>query len=110
VAALILGKRQGYPSRISPPHNLPFAVLGAGLLWFGWFGFNAGSAGAANASAANAFVVTHVATAAAGFTWSVIEWFRNDKATVLGMITGAVAGLVAITPASGSVNAKGALV
>lgn len=109
MAALVLGKRQGYPERISPPHNLPFAVLGAGLLWFGWFGFNAGSAVASNASAANAFVVTHVATAAAGLTWSIIEWIRNKKPTVLGMITGAVAGLVAITPASGSVNTMGAL-
>lgn len=109
MAAFVLGKRQGYPERISPPHNLPFAVLGAGLLWFGWFGFNAGSAVASNASAANAFVVTHVATAAAGLTWSIIEWIRNKKPTVLGMITGAVAGLVAITPASGSVNTMGAL-
>jgi Amt family ammonium transporter len=109
VASFVLGKRQGYPDRMSPPHNLPFAVLGAGLLWVGWFGFNAGSAGAANASAANAFVVTHVATAAAGFGWAVIEWIRGGKPTVLGIITGAVAGLVAITPASGSVNVMGAL-
>lgn len=109
MAAFVLGKRQGFPERISPPHNLPFAVLGAGLLWFGWFGFNAGSAVASNASAANAFVVTHVATAMAGLTWSLIELVRNGKTTVLGMITGAVAGLVAITPASGSVNAMGAL-
>ncbi len=109
VAAIVLGKRQGYPERISPPHNLPFAVLGAGLLWVGWFGFNAGSACAANKSAVNAFVVTHVATAAAGFGWALIEWIRGGKPTVLGIITGAVAGLVAITPASGSVNAMGAL-
>ena len=109
VAAFVLGRRQGYPDRISPPHNLPFAVLGAGLLWFGWFGFNAGSQLAADAVAANAFVVTHVATAMAGLTWSAIEWIRNGKATVLGMITGAVAGLVAITPACGFVNTTGAL-
>lgn len=109
VATFVLGKRQGFPEKLSPPHNLPFAVLGAGLLWFGWFGFNAGSAGAANGSAANAFVVTHVATAAAGLTWSVIDWIFNGKATMLGMITGAVAGLVAITPASGSVSPMGAI-
>jgi Amt family ammonium transporter len=109
VAAVLLGKRQGYPRGISPPHNLPFAVLGAGLLWFGWFGFNGGSAVAANASAVNALVVTHVSTAMAGLTWAFIEWYRNGKPTVLGMITGAVAGMVAITPAAGSVNAMGAL-
>ena len=109
MAALILGKRQGYPERISPPHNLPFAVLGAGLLWVGWFGFNAGSAVAADGAAATAFVVTHVATAMAGLAWSLIEWARNGKPTVLGMITGAVAGLVAITPAAGSVSVLGAL-
>lgn len=108
MAALVLGRRQGHPAKMSPPHNLPFAVLGAGLLWFGWFGFNAGSACASNGSAANAFVVTHVAAAAAGFTWAVIEWFRG-KPTILGIITGAVAGLVAITPASGCVDAMGAL-
>jgi Amt family ammonium transporter len=108
-AALILGRRQGYPHKVSPPHNLPFAVLGAGLLWFGWFGFNAGSALAANGLAANAFVVTHVATAAAGITWALLDWIFNDRPTVLGIISGAVAGLVAITPASGFVNAMGAI-
>ena len=108
VAAVVLGKRHGYPERIPRPHNLPFAVLGAGLLWFGWFGFNAGSAGAANGSAVNAFVVTHVATAAAGLTWMVLDRIFSGKATVLGVITGAVAGLVAITPASGSVSPMGA--
>jgi Amt family ammonium transporter len=109
VAALLLGKRQGYPRLMSPPHSLPFAVLGAGLLWFGWFGFNGGSAVAANGSAVNAFVVTHVSTAMAGLTWSLIEWWWNGKPTVLGIITGAVAGMVAITPAAGSVSAMGAL-
>jgi Amt family ammonium transporter len=109
VAALLLGPRQGYPGKISPPHNLPFAVLGAGLLWFGWFGFNGGSALAANASAANAVVVTHVATAAAGLSWSMVEWIVHRKPTCLGVITGAVAGLVAITPAAGSVGPMGAL-
>jgi ammonium transporter, Amt family len=108
-AALILGRRQGYPRQVSPPHNLPFAVLGAGLLWFGWFGFNAGSALAANGLAVNAFVVTHVATAAAGITWALLDWIFNDRPTVLGIISGAVAGLVAITPASGFVNAMGAI-
>jgi Amt family ammonium transporter len=109
VAAIALGRRQGYPRQTSPPHNLPFAVLGTGLLWFGWFGFNAGSAVAANGSAVNAFVVTHVATAAAALTWAALDWIRESKPTMLGTITGAVAGLVAITPACGSVNAMGAL-
>lgn len=103
-AALVLGKRQGYPNKMSPPHNLPFAVLGAGLLWFGWFGFNAGSALGANGLAANAFVTTHVAAAAAGLTWAILDWKMNSHATMLGMITGAVAGLVAITPAAGFVT------
>ncbi len=109
VAALVLGKRQGYPHKISPPHNLPFAVLGAGLLWFGWFGFNAGSALAANGLAASAFVATHVAAAAAGLTWAILDWKFNNHATMLGMITGAVAGLVAITPAAGFVTPADAI-
>jgi Amt family ammonium transporter len=109
VACLVMGKRQGYPEKISPPHNLPFAVLGAGMLWFGWFGFNGGSAIGAGDQAVRAFVVTHVAAAAAGLVWSIIEWVRNGHPTVLGMITGAVAGLVAITPASGFVDVGGAL-
>jgi ammonium transporter, Amt family len=108
-AALILGKRIGYPDNMSPPHNLPFAVLGAGLLWFGWFGFNAGSALGAGALSTNAFVVTHIAAAAAGLTWAIIDWIVNTRSTVLGMITGAVAGLVAITPAAGFVNPMGAI-
>ena len=109
VASFVLGRRRDYPDHTSPPHNLPFAVLGTGLLWFGWFGFNAGSAVAANGSAANAFVVTQVATAAAAAAWGLIDWFRDSKPTLLGVITGAVAGLVAITPASGSVTAIGAI-
>ncbi len=109
VAAIVLGRRRDYPEHTSPPHNLPLAVLGTGLLWFGWFGFNAGSALAANGSAANAFVVTQVATAAAAAVWGLIEWFRDSKPTLLGVITGAVAGLVAITPACGSVSAIGAI-
>lgn len=100
-AAIVLGKRVG---SVSPPHNLPLAVLGAGLLWFGWFGFNAGSALGANGLAANAFIATHVATAAAGLVWALCDWAYHRKATTLGMITGAVAGLVAITPACGFVS------
>ncbi len=108
-SALVLGRRQGYPEKISPPHNLPFAVLGAGLLWFGWFGFNAGSALAANGLAVRAFVNTHTAAAAAGITWSVLDWKLNSHATMLGMITGVVAGLVAITPAAGYVTPMDAI-
>ena len=100
-AAIVLGKRVG---SLSPPHSLPFAVLGAGLLWFGWFGFNAGSALGANGLAANAFITTHIATAAAGLGWSVLDWFYHKKPTTLGCISGAVAGLVAITPACGFVS------
>ncbi|MDP1602962.1 MAG: ammonium transporter, partial [Legionella sp.] len=85
VAAIVLGKRIGYPTNVAPPHNLPFAVLGAGLLWFGWFGFNAGSALGAGALATGAFVATHVASAAAGLTWSLIEWVRHGRPTVLGI-------------------------
>jgi Amt family ammonium transporter len=110
IFALYLGKRKGYPGKISPPHNLPFAVLGTGLLWFGWFGFNGGSQLAADGRAANAFVVTHVAASAAALMWAILDWIINKKPTVLGMITGAVAGLVAITPASGFVNSCGAIV
>lgn len=109
VCALVLGKRHGYPEKMSPPHNLPLAVLGAGLLWFGWFGFNGGSALGANGLAVNAFVTTHVAAAAAGLTWSLLEWKFNSRPTALGMITGAVAGLVAITPAAGFVTATDAI-
>ncbi len=108
VCALMLGKRLGYPNRMSPPHNLPFAVLGAALLWFGWFGFNSGSALAANGLAASAFVVTHIAAAVAGLTWALMDYLFNRHATVLGIITGAVAGLVAITPAAGFVTPLGA--
>jgi Amt family ammonium transporter len=107
--ALFLGKRIGFPEKISPPHSMPFAVLGAALLWFGWFGFNAGSALGANGLAANAFVVTHTATAAAGLGWVILDWVFMKRATMLGVITGAVAGLVAITPASGFVTPIGAL-
>ena len=108
-SALVLGKRLGYPQRISPPHSLPLAVLGAGLLWFGWFGFNAGSALGANGLASGAFVATHIAAAAAGFGWAALDWFIAKRPTMLGMITGAVAGLVAITPAAGFVTPMGAI-
>jgi Amt family ammonium transporter len=108
-SALVLGRRQGYPEGISPPHNLPFAVLGAALLWFGWFGFNAGSALGAGGLAGSAFTVTHVAAAAAGLTWALLDWIKHKKPTTLGMITGAVAGLVSITPASGFVTPAGAI-
>jgi len=104
VCALVLGKRKGYPNHMSPPHNLPFAVLGAGLLWFGWFGFNGGSALGANRLAVSAMVVSHIAGAAAGLTWALLEWKFNAKPTMLGMITGAVAGLATITPAAGFVG------
>ena len=109
-AALVLGKRSGFPHTMSPPHSLPLAVLGAAMLWFGWFGFNAGSALGANGLAAHAFVVTHVATAAAGLLWSLLDWSWYSRSTILGMITGAVAGLVAITPAAGFVTPLGAIV
>lgn len=107
--ALALGKRVGYQNKSTPIHNLPFTVLGAALLWVGWFGFNAGSALGAGALATSAFVVTHVATAAAGLSWALLEWKMNGKPTVLGTASGAVAGLVAITPASGYVDVMGAI-
>ena len=109
VAALVLGRRLGYPHKLSPPHNLPFAVMGAALLWFGWYGFNAGSALGANGLATNAFVVTHVATAVAGLSWAIMDVVFNRRMTVLGLISGAVAGLVAITPAAGFVTVGGAI-
>lgn len=108
-AALVLGKRQGFPHKLSPPHSLPLAVLGAGLLWFGWFGFNAGSALGANGLAVTAFVATHVAAAAAGIAWGIMDMVVNSRFTMLGVITGAVAGLVAITPAAGFVTPMGAM-
>jgi len=109
-AALIIGKRRGYGTAAFIPHNLPMTVTGAGLLWFGWFGFNAGSALAANGLAANAFVVTHVASAAAALSWIIMEWIHRGKPTTLGAASGAVAGLVAITPGSGFVGPLAALI
>jgi Amt family ammonium transporter len=109
-ATLFIGKRKGYNHRPIPPHNLPHTVLGTALLWFGWFGFNAGSALAANGLAVNAFVVTNTAAAAAGLMWAFIEWVHNGKPTIFGTATGAVAGLVAITPAAGFVGVLSAIV
>jgi Amt family ammonium transporter len=110
VAALVLGKRVGYGKEQLAPANLTFAVIGASLLWVGWFGFNAGSAVTAGASAGMAMAVTQIATAAAGLAWMFSEWLLKGKPSVLGIISGAVAGLVAITPASGFVDPTGALV
>ena len=104
VLALVMGKRQGYPRISPPPHNMTYTVVGAALLWFGWFGFNAGSAVQANELAVSAFINTNTATAAAAIGWVVIDWLLNKKPTALGAATGAVAGLVAITPASGFVS------
>lgn len=104
VCALILGKRRGYGKEPMPPHNLPLVVLGASLLWFGWFGFNAGSALSAGTLAVSAFIATNTAAAAAALTWMFIEWKMIGKPTILGGATGAVAGLVAITPAAGFVS------
>ncbi len=110
VMALVIGRRKNLDSGAPTPHNLPFVVLGTGLLWFGWFGFNAGSALAANGLAVNAFVVTNTAAAAAGLSWALIEWMRNGKPTIFGTASGAVAGLVAITPAAGFVSVIPAIV
>jgi len=104
VCALVLGKRRGYGQEPMPPHNLPLCLIGAALLWFGWFGFNAGSALAANELAVLAFIATNTAAAAAALTWMFIEWKVTGKPTILGGATGAVAGLVAITPAAGFVT------
>jgi Amt family ammonium transporter len=109
VACILLGKRTGYPERMMPPHNLGLTVVGAGMLWVGWFGFNAGSELAADGVAGMAMLVTQLATAMATLTWMGIEWVKHGKPSVLGAVTGAVAGLVAITPASGSVGPMGAL-
>ena len=109
-AALVIGKRKGYGTEAMIPHNLPMTVLGAGILWFGWFGFNAGSALAANGLAAVAFVNTHFATCAAALGWMIVEWLRRGKPTMLGVASGAVAGLVAITPAAGFVGPMSAII
>ncbi len=110
VLAIMLGKRSGYGSENMAPHNLTFSLIGASLLWVGWFGFNAGSALGANGSAAMAMVVTQIATAGAALTWMFLEWALRGKPSVLGIISGAIGGLVAITPASGFVAPGGALI
>jgi Amt family ammonium transporter len=108
-AAVFFGRRRGYGSEAMEPSNITYIVLGTAILWFGWFGFNAGSAGAANSQAVNAFVVTNTAAAAAAFTWMLLSWFFSGKPSVVGACAGAVAGLVAITPASGFVQPMEAL-
>ncbi len=107
---LVLGKRKGWPSESSPPHNLPLVMLGTGILWFGWFGFNAGSAGAANGQAVQALLNTFVAAAAGMIGWMLIEWYRDGKATTLGACSGVVAALVAITPAAGYVGGLSSII
>jgi ammonium transporter, Amt family len=110
VACLIIGPRRGYPQQPMPPHNLTYTVIGASMLWIGWFGFNAGSALAANATAGMAMLVTHLATAAAALAWMSMEWALHKKPSVLGIASGAVAGLVAITPAAGTCGPLGSVV
>jgi len=110
VAALVLKERTGFPATPMPPHNLTLTVTGAGMLWVGWFGFNAGSAVASNGDAGMAMLVTHISAAAASLTWAALEWVRHGKPSVLGIVTGMVAGLGTITPASGFVGPLGALI
>ena len=110
VAALVLGNRTGFPTTAMPPHNMTMTVTGAGMLWVGWFGFNAGSALAANGNAAMAMLVTHISAAAGSLAWMTIEWIKFRKPSVLGIVTGMVAGLGTITPASGYVGPGGALI
>jgi len=109
ISALVLGKRKGYGTEMFAPHNLVLSVVGASLLWVGWFGFNAGSAVTAGGGAGMAMAVTQIATAAAALAWMFVEWIARGKPSVLGIVSGAVAGLVAITPASGFVDPRGAL-
>ena len=110
MAALVMGKRRGYGTEPMVPHNLVLSVIGASLLWVGWFGFNAGSATAANGNAGMAMAVTQIATATAALSWMFAEWIVKGKPSVLGIVSGAVAGLVAITPASSFVDPRGALI
>jgi len=109
VAAILIGARSGFPHHLIPPHSPGMTMAGAGMLWVGWFGFNGGSALAADASAGYAIMATHLAAAAAAMTWMVIEWLRVGKPTSIGLVTGAVAGLATITPASGYVGPMGAI-
>ena len=110
VAAMVLGNRRGFPQQAMPPHNMTLTVMGAGMLWVGWFGFNGGSALAANGDAGMAMLVTHISAATGAFTWMVMERIRFGKASALGIVTGMVAGLGTITPASGYVGPGGALI
>ena len=110
VACLVIGKRNGYPHTSMAPHNLGYTLIGASMLWLGWFGFNAGSAVAANGSAGMAMLVTQIATAAAALGWMLAEWIRHGRPSMLGIASGAVAGLVAVTPAAGTTGPGGALV
>lgn len=110
VACIVLGKRKGYPSTPMPPHNLGYTLVGAAMLWVGWFGFNAGSAVAADGTAGMAMLVTQIATAAAALGWMAFEWLSHGKPSALGIASGVVAGLVAITPAAGTVGPMGALI
>ena len=108
VAALVLGKRKGFPGTAMPPHNRSLVVMGAAMLWVGWFGFNAGSAVAASTDAGMAMLVTHISAAVGAFTWMALEWIKQGKPTVVGIATGMVAGLATITPAAGTVGPEGA--
>ena len=110
ICCLVLGKRKGFPTTAMPPHNLGYTLIGASMLWVGWFGFNAGSAVAANGTAGSAMAVTQIATAAAALGWMFAEWLTHGKPSVLGIASGAVAGLVAITPAAGTCGPVGALI
>ena len=109
VAAIMLGNRSGFPGTAMPPHNRTMVMIGASMLWVGWFGFNAGSAVAADSSASMAMLVTHISAAVGALTWMGIEWFKQGKATMIGIATGMVAGLATITPAAGTVGPSGAL-
>lgn len=110
VACIVLGPRKGYPDSQMMPHNLPMTVAGTGMLWVGWFGFNGGSAVAADGAASTAIVVTQISAATAALTWMAVEWLKHGKPSVLGIVTGSIAGLAAITPASGVVGPQGALI
>jgi Amt family ammonium transporter len=110
VAAIVMGRRKGFPATAMPPHNLTMTVAGAAMLWVGWFGFNAGSALAANGNAGMAMLVTHIGAASGALAWMIMEWTRHGKPSVLGIVTGMVAGLGTITPASGYVGPPGALI
>ena len=110
VAAMVIGNRKGFPTTAMPPHNLTMTVTGASMLWVGWFGFNAGSAVAANGDAGMAMLVTHISAAAGSIAWMLIEWIKHGKPSVLGIVTGMVAGLGTITPASGYVGPLGGLI